>query len=460
MDNSVYFSPEIAPMPQSASKRLIDAGMLHYESSVAGYNERYHRGETSHTIHVWWARRPHSAMRSLIFSSLCKDTSDTATGVMSNLAMNGAEEDISAAKAILAEGYEKAPRVLDMFGGGGTIPFEAKKLGLDSYSIDANQLSVFIQRCNMLYADRVDIAKASAVVEETGVKILSSLKNKTAWLYPLRSQSDERTFGYMWTYETTCPHCNHSFLLMKRPWLSKKNGKNLCFKAVDGGDHDEVVLGVSYDETQFQPHWERRTGILHCPKCKMLLEKPDIKLCKDTMLAVITSKETRGKDFTIVKQELAIPSDLKLKAEEQRILDKLNATLPASELPCWSGVVNPALYGVSTHADFLNQRQRVVLLYLIDALVEEYDCLHKEDENLAKFVIGVLSSLMDQIIDWNCRLSMWIPQNEQVGRAFCGPGIAMLWDYVESDQLLHGPANLWDKLKRIVQGVRSFEGSE
>lgn len=77
----------------------------------------------------------------------------------------------------------------------------------------------------------------------------------------------------------------------------------------------------------------------------------------------------------------------------------------------------------------------------------------------AKFVIGVLSSLIDQIVDWNCRLSMWIPQNEQVGRAFCGPGIAMLWDYAETDQLLKGPANLWDKLERIIKGIQSFEGS-
>lgn len=52
---------------------------------------------------------------------------------------------------------------------------------------------------------------------------------------------------------------------------------------------------------------------------------------------------------------------------------------------------------------------------------------------------------------------MWIPQNEQVGRAFCGPGIPMLWDYVETDPVSSGPGNLWDKLKRIVKGSRSIK---
>ena len=90
-----YFSPDISDIPSGCEKRLIDTGMLHYEASVAGYNERYHRGETSHTIHVWWARRPHSAMRSLVFASLAKDSSEDASSVMASLAMNN-NHDIEA----------------------------------------------------------------------------------------------------------------------------------------------------------------------------------------------------------------------------------------------------------------------------------------------------------------------------------------------------------------------------
>jgi len=228
MDNSIFRSPEITPIPKSSSQRLIDAGMLHYESSIAGYNERYHRGETSHTIHVWWARRPHSAMRSLIFSSLCKDLSEDASNIMANLAMTGDSDSISQANNILTSHYTQTPRVLDMFGGGGTIPFEAKKLGLDSHSIDANQLSVFIQMCNMHYADLVDLKLAAELTKTIGTRVLSNLKEKTAWLYPMRSSSSEKTFGYMWTYETTCPDCGERFLLIKRPWLStKKNRKHV-----------------------------------------------------------------------------------------------------------------------------------------------------------------------------------------------------------------------------------------
>ena len=82
-------------------------------------------------------------MRSLVFSSLCKDKSVDATSAMAQLAMSCDDNAVNQARKLLKSQYEEIPKVLDMFGGGGTIPFEAKRLGLDSYSIDSNQLSVF-----------------------------------------------------------------------------------------------------------------------------------------------------------------------------------------------------------------------------------------------------------------------------------------------------------------------------
>lgn len=84
---------------------------------------------------------------------------------MAQLAMSCDDSVVDRASEMLRAQYETVPRVLDMFGGGGTIPFEAKHLGLDSYSIDSNQLSVFIQKCNMLYADKIDLKQAEKAVQ-------------------------------------------------------------------------------------------------------------------------------------------------------------------------------------------------------------------------------------------------------------------------------------------------------
>jgi putative DNA methylase len=453
-----YHSPIIRNVPKE-EERLIDTGMLHFESSIAGYNERYHRGETSHTIHVWWARRPHSAMRSLVYASLCKNKSEKAASLMAQLAMNCNDEIVDKAKKILREQYKSIPRVLDMFGGGGTIPFEAKRLGLDSYSIDANQLSVFIQKCNMLYADKIDLKQAEEKIKEIGEKILNNLKQRTDWLYPLRKKSNEKVFGYIWTYRITCPHCGYKSILSKRPWLSKKKRHVGFIASIDEASRSETlhVQNLQDSEEPFAPHWERHTGIYRCPNCNQVIKNIDVLQCEDVITAIIKNKSGYGKDFFDAKQKDAIPDELKIKAEENRVLKNLNIALPNSNLPIWSGIVNPALYGIKTHADFLNKRQRLLLLYLIDELSTQYTILVEKDIDMAKFVIGALSSLIDQVVDWNCRLSMWISQNEQVGRGFCGPGIAMLFDYAETDQVLGGPANLWSKLKRINKGIKSFE---
>lgn len=461
-DKPNFRSPIIKQI-DSAQERLVDTGLLHYEASIAGYNERYHRGETSHTIHVWWARRPHSAMRSLVFSSVCKNKSVEASNIMANLAMSCDAISLAIARNMVREGYQSPPKVLDMFGGGGTIPFEIKRLGLDSYSIDSNQLSVFIQKCNMEYADKVDLLRAAELVNNTGCDILQRIKKKTNWLYPLRLNSNKKVFGYIWSYKTYCPDCNHGIVLSKRPWLSRKKDKRIGFISASSDHSSSDVLSIkeNCDEDDiFVPHWESRTGIVKCPSCGKTISDINVMECEDLLLACVESQNRKGKVYTIADQELAIPSIAEIEEEEKKILAKLEEQLPESELPVWSGIVNPALYGIKTHSDFLNRRQRLLLLYLIEELIAKFNVLQKESEDMARFVIGSLSSLIDQVVDWNCRLSMWISQNEQVGRGFCGPGIAMLFDYAETDQLLDGPANLWDKLKRICSGVMSFENCQ
>mgnify|MGYP001426164670 CR=1 FL=1 len=453
-----YFSPDISQIPEGCEVRLVDSGMLHYEASVAGYNERYLRGETSHTIHVWWARRPHSAMRSLVFASLSKDISKDADSIMATLATNYDTKTRESAQEIIQRGYKSTPKVLDMFGGGGTIPFESKILGADTYSIDANQLSVFIQKCNMIYANQVDLEVAKLKVIQSGKEVLTRLKADTNWLYPLREKSGGKTFGYMWSYKTICNKCERPFYLIKRPWLTTKKGKRLSFVRGITEDNEYIDIRNLDEHESFVSAWERGIGRCVCPHCNTLQEKINVAQCEDTLLATINC-ENRGKTFNLASAN-AMPSISDINAEEERLLEELNISLPQSELPMWSGIVNPAIYGIKTHSDFFNRRQRILLLYLIKELVCEYDSLAKNDKVMAKFVISVLSSLIDQIVDWNCRMSMWIPSNEQVGRAFCGPGVAMLWDYTETDMLLRGPANIWDKLERIIKGISSFEHTD
>lgn len=450
-----HASPQLDIAPTKRSGRLIDEGLFYYEASIAGHAERYRRGETSHTIHVWWARRPHSSMRMLAFASLCKSTDDRAMAVLSNLENSSGKE----AQDILSSQYAEAPKVLDMFAGGGTIPFEAANIGAESYSIDSNGLSVFIQKCNLVYSQTIKPCQRVALIKESGERVLTTLTKRTEGVFPLRSQLDKNgasTFGYIWTYSIKCPKCNYRYYLMKRPWLSQKNGKRLAAALINGKERQNVIIKEVEDSYEFISNWTGRFGQTKCPSCGYITDKIKISDTTNEIVAVAKLKQTKGKEFAPPPKN-AIPDEEVLTKIEKTLLKKIKTSLPLTPLPKWSGIVNPAIYGIETYADFLNVRQRLVLLMLIECLIEEYAFLSKSKTSAeAKFVIGNLSSLIDQIVDWNCRLSIWISQNEQVGRAFCGPGVPMLWDYVETDTLMSGPANLWSKLDRIVEGVKSI----
>jgi putative DNA methylase len=458
--------PVVASLPQKKMKRLIDNGLLHYEASVAGFAERYCRGETSHTIHVWWARRPHTAMRALVFASLCKETDAQAEKLLHEIGLSTSLSDgiINQARACLKNQYAKSPKVLDMFGGGGTIPFEAINLGAQTYSIDANELSVFIQKCNLVYSQSLPKKNIQPILQRSGERVLSQLRQETNPLYPCRDLDfklgkQQAAFGYIWSYSSQCRACGYRYFIIKRPWLSKKKGKNLAIVVHDENTHQTISIQNVSKDYQFKTAWFGKKGITKCPKCGHISQKIDIRDCKDELIAMIRPAVGSGKEFIKVIDG-AVPERALIRQIETNALAYLGLKLPESKLPVWSGIVNPALYGINTHADFMNARQRTVCILLIKALHDEFNhLLEIETRETAIYIISLLASMIDQIVDWNCRLSMWIPQNEQVGRGFCGPGISMLWDYAEIDPVSSGPSNLNDKLKRIIKGsisIKSF----
>lgn len=439
------------------STRLIDDGLMHFEASQAGYAERHSRGETSHTLQVWWARRPHSAMRALVFATLCKKKSKKNIQLLSSLVETkiGEHSILKECEKELLENYGTRPTILDMFGGGGTIPLEGVNIGAQVASIDINELSVFIQKCHLIYSRPDEITRLKKIIAKHGDVVLNKLRDRTSVLYPFRDikQSTNSKGGpitYFWTYKIKC-ECGYSHYITRRPWLSKKPGKSIGLSRHQDGFEEKIKIDFKMKDSVRT----RVTGF-KCPKCDAERKRLSISECEDHCVAMALKGIPSGKIF-VEANSSAVPNKDIFDQFEAEILSRTKLSLPLSPIPKWSGIVNPALYGIETHADFMNRRQRAVLLALIDTLLSEYEEIKKnETEADSKFVVGVLSGLIDQLVDWNCRLSMWIPQNEQVGRAFCGPGVAMLWDYAEADPLLEGPANLWAKLERIIEGLDSL----
>jgi putative DNA methylase len=118
------------------------------------------------TLHLWWARRPLAAARAVLWSSLVDDPSahpdkflteeDQAAerrrlfDILERLVPWEASTDeqvLSEARAEIIKSCDgDLPKILDPFGGGGSIPLEALRLGMPTFTGDLNPVAVLIQR--------------------------------------------------------------------------------------------------------------------------------------------------------------------------------------------------------------------------------------------------------------------------------------------------------------------------
>ncbi len=346
--------PLIAELPFGTPLRLIDTGMLHYEASLSGFKERYARGKTSHTIHVWWARRPHSAMRALVFASLCKNLSPEMQSLLTDLTFlkNGNEKGLKKARNELLKQYKGFPKLLDMFGGGGTIAFEAMNLGAQSFALDSNQLAVFIQKNLLSSSQSINPDETIDILEKSGRNILEKLFAYTAPLFPLRKTKN--VIGYLWTYSKKCSKCGYLYYLLKKPWLSKKKDRNIAFvvgKVEENEDKQNLNIENVGKKYKYPKVWTNR-GV-KCPKCGNIEDKIDVQQCQDEIIALILSQYKKGKEFIQTNGNVSI-NYRQIEEIERDTLNFLNMTLPSSRLPVWSGIINPPLYGSKKYYDSLN----------------------------------------------------------------------------------------------------------
>jgi putative DNA methylase len=404
--------------------------------SAAGASERYQRGRTPHTIFAWWARRPFAAARELVASS-------TAPA-------------ISPASPASPTSENTRLRILDPFSGGSTFALAAAELGMESHAIENNQVAHFIGLSLLqLSQDEPQLPK---LIAAEGRLLLEALTSETRELFP--ASTTDPVFAYFWSRSASCSRCNGLLALQKRPWLSRKGGRETYVRRYPDTHRKRYSTRLQHGEQvdTSETAWNGRN--LQCPFCSACYQDEDLRKliaasAYDELTAVGILKRPKIYRAASIAGDYIVPDDVEHALKED--FEFLGESLPAIELPRWSGITNPTLYGHTTVDSLFTRRQLAVMVRLARLIRQR----HKVWEDTygvrrARALAAFLSGLIDQLADWNSRVSMWIPQNEQVGRGLSGPGLPMLWDFVEIDPLQSGPANLWDKLGRIVAGVRAI----
>jgi len=178
--------------PVISPKKLIEVALPLDAINAAAAREKSIRHGHPSTLHLWWARRPLAAARAVIFSQLVHDPEDLwrcqNLGMEPNAQVKGHwtkarsrlfsiieelvkwenttnEEVLGKAREEIRRSWretcelnknhpragelfdpEKMPGLHDPFAGGGAIPLEAQRLGLEAYASDLNPVAVLINK--------------------------------------------------------------------------------------------------------------------------------------------------------------------------------------------------------------------------------------------------------------------------------------------------------------------------
>ncbi len=176
--------PAMTPHPVHRRKKLIEVAIPLEAINAASAREKSIRHGHPSTLHLWWARRPLAAARAVIFCQMVDDPSAVPEEFPTDEAQEHErlrlfaliselvtwenttnEQVLNRARAEIRRSWrracadnadhpeaaelfnpEKLPGFHDPFAGGGALPLEAQRLGLEAYASDLNPVAVLINK--------------------------------------------------------------------------------------------------------------------------------------------------------------------------------------------------------------------------------------------------------------------------------------------------------------------------
>src|SRR2546430_1065415 len=174
-------------------KKLIEVALPLKAINEASAREKSIRHGHPSTLHLWWARRPLAACRAVLFASLVDDPSShpeefptEADQEKERLRLFGIIEELvkwenTTDERVLGPAREeirksckgRPPPVLDPFCGGGSIPLEAQRLGLEAHASDLTPVAVLITKALIEIPPKFAGISISALVIRTATGLRS-----------------------------------------------------------------------------------------------------------------------------------------------------------------------------------------------------------------------------------------------------------------------------------------------
>ena len=525
-------------------KKLIEVALPLDDINVAAAREKSIRHGHPSTLHLWWARRPLAAARAVLFAQLVNDPGyqrELGHGVNKKEAElkreklfqiirdlvkwenTNNEEVLNRARAAIWESWqetchlnrnhpqaaelfnpEKLPAFHDPFAGGGAIPLEAQRLGLESYASDLNPVAVMINKA------MIEIPPKFAGQRPVGPKPESDKQTKKSatsdafedWTGAKGLAEDVRRYGH-WMREEAFKRIGHLYpkikitpeMVAERPDLKAYQGDELTVIAWlwartvkspnPAFSHVDVPLAASF--------------VLSSKKGKEAWVQPEvegdeyrfaIKVGTPPADAKQGTKLGRGANFNCLFSNTPIqPKYIYEQAQAGNLGQRLMAVVAEGKAgrvylspgdvhedtanqaqPEWKPEVlmpenprwfSPPMYGMKSYGDLFTHRQLVALTTFSDLVQEAREKaivdakaagLPDDGVGLAQGGAGAtaygeavavyLCFAIDKASDYHSSICTWHSSKELIRNTFGRQAIPMTWDYAETNPFSDSAGNI------------------
>ena len=246
-------------------RRLIEDYLPLADLNAVASKEKKHPKHPVALVHYWPARRPTTASRAAIYAALVPapnsggERADAASFVKRLAAFKPDPGAVREAGDRIRKAHGgRAPKVLDLFAGGGAIPLEAARLGCESHALDYNPVAHLIELCTLVYPQRFGSSLADDFARWSRV-VLERMRQDVGDLYPPvqvpatkdvarqtelfgRGDDPPRTrradpVACIWVRTVPCrrPGCAAPVPLVRQAWLRRKGGVVAALPGIDDG---------------------------------------------------------------------------------------------------------------------------------------------------------------------------------------------------------------------------------
>ena len=531
-------------------KKLIEVALPLEAINAASAREKSIRHGHPSTLHLWWARRPLATARAVLFAQMVDDplarpelftTAEAQSQERQRLfriiedlvkwenttnetVMEAAREEIRKSWRRTCEDNRDHPRAAELFdpdklpafhdpfAGGGAIPLEAQRLGLEAYASDLNPVAVLINKAMIEIPPRFSgrppvnpearkgkgstdaVWKGAAGLAEDvryyGQWMRDEAEKRIGQLYPkieitaemaqerpdLASYVGRKLTVIAWLWARTVKSPNPAFANVDVPlastfMLSTKKGKEAYVEPVieNGGYRFTVKAGVPPESAKNGT----KSGSSGSPFLCLMSGAP---MPFEYLRSEAKASRMGARLMAIVAEGDRSRVYLGPAEEQEKIaLSAMSKDTPETDLPERALGFRVQGYGMTKWRDLFTDRQLAALTTFSDLVAEARERICSDvvavgmpDDGVplrdggtgatayAEAGMVYLGLLVDQVANHSSLVCGWNTANTQMRSVFARQAIPMVWDYAESNPFCESSGSYSNLFERQLKGFKTL----